>query len=259
MIRSALKHIRLLAPSSSRKCYFASRGIDTKVSIVPSNEERKAEYIRISKRIQARSQRGEETKAPLRVEELNTKYWETFSGPGWSGAHTRLDEDQHSHFYELSLEDRKRTNTPVRRLIEITDAVLFCTAPENEIELEELGSATVDWDDLESGISQGSTHRPAAVTATVEAMLQSASVDDAFLPTDDLEKILSDTFSNITLMIDFTTANLPFEKVEFEGITEVTLRDRLRGRNLATVSLLYGRAGSLTVGIQKRIRSFELR
>ncbi|KAK0450359.1 uncharacterized protein EV420DRAFT_750878 [Desarmillaria tabescens] len=244
--QTALKQIRLrLAPSSSRRCYSAGRGMDAKVSNVPSDEERKAEHIRISKQIQSEAQHGDEKKAPLRMEELNPFYWTVSSGPGWSGARSRVDEKEQSRFYKLSFKDRSNPSigAQVQTLMEITDPVLFCTAPQNEIDLEELGSTVVDWDDLESMISKGATHRPVAVTTTVEAMLGDVKVDDAFSPTEELEKIISDAFSDITVPVNFTAAALPSDQVEFDGIEEVTLRDQLRGRNLATINAIYERAG----------------
>lgn len=155
--------------------------------------------IRSSKWLDA--MRSGSIKVPTSTEELDRTLWQRFMYDGWSGALSRSTYDL-SRFYNLGPEAERAVRDAIRsyKVLEITDAALFCKAARNEpreFYTDESSFAEVISQLQPPMPTKYATFPPELDMAMIRAMIGSVEASSSFRPTEHLEQHINDMFTDV--------------------------------------------------------------
>ncbi|KAK0186617.1 hypothetical protein F5146DRAFT_1161857, partial [Armillaria mellea] len=191
--------------------------------------------------------RSEDIKMPASVEELDKMSWKRFlrTSSGWSGALSTYRPRHHVNLDQVEEGDPRVLNRPKFKMLEITDAALFCKAPNNEppdMDTEESQSiAFRSHLQPNEEFTSGSTPRPELDIAMIRAMLGSVEML-SFRPTERLERHINEMFTNLKIPLHITKLILP-EEVLLYSAPEDQIRNQLSERITPIINHIYAAAG----------------
>ncbi|PBK71298.1 hypothetical protein ARMSODRAFT_973750 [Armillaria solidipes] len=164
---------------------------------------------------------------------------------GWSGALSRSTYDL-CRFYNLGPEAERAVRDVIRsyKVLEITDAALFCKAARNEpreFYTDESSFAEVISQLQPPMPTKYATFPPELDMAMIRAMIGSVEASSSFRPTEHLEQHINDMFTDVKIPPHITKIMLPVE-AELPMSTPDQLRDCVSKRLVPISNQLYAAA-----------------
>ncbi|KAK0235343.1 hypothetical protein EDD85DRAFT_842621 [Armillaria nabsnona] len=199
--------------------------------------------IRLSKWLDA--MRSGSIKVPTSTEELDRTLWQRFMYDGWSGALSRSTYDL-CRFYNLGPEAERAVRDVIRsyKVLEITDAALFCKAARNEpreFYTDESSFAEVISRLQPPMPTKYATFPPELDMAMIRAMIGSVEASSSFRPTEHLEQHINDMFTGVKIPPHITKIMLPVE-AELPMSTSDQLQNCVSKRLVPISNQLYAAA-----------------